>query len=449
MRVSPSMQMKKITFSSAHKKMHKAGGREIERKWGWSGEPLKPVWPAGEGGDGSKISIVSHTRQQRVHLIVVLDVQMGVDQSLRGTLVGHPVESSDPAFEFRSPVALHAGKNGIRMKGAAPLADWPTRLERTIEWTFESGQGRRPVCTSGLHVVYVTFGGPIINYSEPNYPAEIPALPEEGVTPVRMRAATQKIEKAGPCDAVELLHRLFSEFPHHVLGYEQLPPAQHEQVEREPTLKETLDLVGWAKFLRLNSSDDEFKKWYRQGGVWPLADFQEFSAECQAIVRFIRAILRQVGFNRGAIDSAYAGATVEGPNSPIRPTFASKGALCRCIGPRSGQKNVVYTLVDHPVSTGRIYLYEELLAETGMSDFEAYLLYRYEEQGQRFQVWYPGGGGGKYVKHEGWGDDQLPIEKQREILSLSFAGMAEGELIRYGDRLLIKITEYWPFPENP
>lgn len=178
-----------------------------------------------------------------------------------------------------------------------------------------------------------------------------------------------------------------------------------------------------------NLKEQEEAVWDR-GGAWPLAVLERYGGECQAIVRFIRGVLMQLGHSR-EIQVQYVSADVPHHAGPI-PTICSDGSACT--GPL---QNHGYSLVDTPLQAGGQYAQNQVK----WNNFEAFLVYRYKENGQFFQAWY-GGGVGLVEKPQ---PEPLTPAFKRTLLEKSFEGVAEWKMVGQGGERKREVTRYWSF----
>jgi hypothetical protein len=93
-----------------------------------------------------------------------------------------------------------------------------------------------------------------------------------------------------------------------------------------------------------------------EGGAWAMTDHVEESGECQAIVRLIRGILRQLGVpGKSQILVTWADPDVGGGSTPCHADLEeTPDAGLTKVGKIHG-KHVIAALVDGPVEEGRTY----------------------------------------------------------------------------------------------
>ncbi|OOG55626.1 hypothetical protein B0E48_13435 [Rhodanobacter sp. C03] len=111
--------------------------------------------------------------------------------------------------------------------------------------------------------------------------------------------------------AMELVSPMASTNPHHVV---------HELMKKIPGYALKANPAVPSKF-------NHPKYFNNEGGAWPIADYIEYSAECQAIVRFARKIILQLGFPGEAVmvyvyaDPASPKTAKEDPESTAMPAL--------------------------------------------------------------------------------------------------------------------------------
>lgn len=423
-----NMALESITFESDHHVMHDnymlndTSVPEWARvDWGWSASGNKYSKPEWEGG---KSAPVSQSQETKLRLELGLKVELKKGPPLKGRLVGEVENVSDGTFEFRSdPLEIDSGEHAITVSGGDALPDWPIRLaDRPIKWTFRARQGTIDLGTSGPHTVLVSFDTPI-NRGEP----------EDGATRARMRGGTEWVRAMGKGTSVELIGRLFDQFDRYVLGYRYLSDEQKEAVRDTPHLKEYMTQVDWPAFLHSNAPNSD-ERLQEQGGAWPLMVLEDFGGECQAMVRFVRGILVQLGHEEGTIETMYVNASAEHPKAPIIRTYGTG-----CDGPRDDRG---YALVDREVEVGKKYDVEG--HAVGWNNFEAYLQYTYEnDEGETMQAWYGGGIG--LIKQP----QREPLSDEfKKTLLFVFKGLAEFKIVREGTKRMREVTRYWPYREE-
>ncbi len=524
--------------------------------WTCTGERYsQPEWQRGDPPDGQNAPVsCSRNCVLRLRLDLSIERKGDVPSALSGRIVGRPKGISRRRFRFESGVlALTGERESVEVVGKAPLPNWPTKLEKTIQWTFRRESKNLDLGQSGPHTVFVTFGKP------PEREESNKRTYEEGATLARMREATRRVDRIGGCSSVTLIKKLFDPFDDYVLGIHDLPKRKRREVETNQALRRYLRKVYWPSFSPPHSLEDrsEFlaeraemfraleprmegekirardrereikegkarvraverdmkgrknrawdlrrrfrekkkrarevereveetqkrawdlartkkqvrdreqkqelvrtldaqltelkgvlvaeaeqidREYKEQSGPWPLAVLERYGGECQAIVRFVVAVLRQLGF-RGESDAdsveIWYGAAMAAENT-WEPIIIDEPVACRT------PENGLYTLMDCPPQK-RFYSWPEAEEKVRPNSFEAFLRYRYKKDGQFYQAWYGGGVGlvGTPQKEQP-GEKPLTQAFERELLRTSFAGVALCEPSKQG----IRVMEYWPF----
>ncbi len=406
MRTDFDVKVRKVIFEEVYDKIYREaedvypemyregeGNRLEEGIWGITDEKMDNVWRRNDG-----MSVVGYGVGETISLTVILRVGMIGGGSLRGRLAGRPVGTSDTALRFTSnDCTLRSGEGEriIKVTAEGALPDWPTQLVETVQWRFDTVRGgekrSKGIGRSGPHGVLVTFGPPI---EEEVYKTDDLRKYEDGATPMRMVEATRRASAIGCTHPVDFIDQLFAAFPSHVLKAWHLPEEKKDKIKRNPRLKEYMRRVDWGKFLhftdktdgRLTTEVERERRLVKQGGVWPLADLEEFGGECQAVVRFIRALLRQLGFRgeteEDSVEMRYVAAHAA---DPYRAVLDAEPI--HCSGPNPNRE---YGLVDYSAEE-RYYSWTEARQNLRINNFEAFLRYRYKEGRTFYQAWYSGG----------------------------------------------------------
>jgi hypothetical protein len=224
------------------------------------------------------------------------------------------------------------------------------------------------------------------------------------------------IDSGATFEPVTIVDKLFANFPGYIIGFEFLSDDKQQELRDDPKLMQELVDAGWHAYLK-----------DAVGGAWPLDDQVWYGAQCQAIVRFIRGVLHQVGCP-GLAELKYV--TVDATKSFYDTVIADSGHAIQ--GP---DKTKQYGLVDRPVEVGKIYKDTDPDV-VGFNNYEAYLRFTYPEAGPQKKAYWFGGGVGKLAD----GRDPLSV----------FSGLAEVEFIY--DRMdgLVpiyarKVTRFWSY----
>ncbi len=242
--------------------------------------------------------------------------------------------SPGPFIEGEGPEGMRF-RGAARAKGASALVATKAlerrihKLRLTVGWSAR-GAALSPPSTSST--VFVTMGRPHVDRRG--------EVEESGVTLRRMETAMAWVEPLATLDPHAIVAGLMARFPHYSLRPSpKVPRAYHH-----PTY------------------------FNHVGGAWCLAEHEGESAECQAIVRLLRAILWQLGIP-GAVriltvwaDPTFAGGkrlrSADWEKDPRAGLDASKKA--------SG-KRWVAGLIDAEVEVGKTYPPSHTLSKDGES----------------------------------------------------------------------------------
>lgn len=222
----------------------------------------KPEWVYGKAS-----APVSNTKNSPVSVELEIDVfPTDADEVTGCTIKG---DAGFASLVFSCTQNLKGGKfTGINAKTAGKLADAVNKLTGDIKWSVDvPGQGTLAAGASWGHIIYVTIDTPI---SAP--------VREAGITQKRMDKAVELISPFHSNDPHTIVQKLMQLIPYYWLN--NTPPASYTG----PTPGANLD---YPRYLSRDAPT--------LGGAWLIADFLGAYAECQAIVRFVRAVTKQVG----------------------------------------------------------------------------------------------------------------------------------------------------------
>ncbi|MBI4703943.1 MAG: hypothetical protein HY744_22775 [Deltaproteobacteria bacterium] len=308
----------------------------------------KPEWRKGD----AQARPVSYTKGQTAVFDLELSATRDAGPAEDADLVGK-ASFGPMSFTGRGPVGRDA--KPVPMKGAA-VGDRVRALEGSIQFTAtpaRNGAGYG-AGTSGGHKIYVTLDTPVT----------VAGSREAGITEKRMEAAVRLVGAAGTNDPHAIVSYLMRQFRFYTLRPDPAVPARYQHP---------------AYFNEV-------------GGAWPMAEYLGKSGECQAIVRFVRAAIKQVGCpGQADLVVCWADPDVGGGAKGLESTVPPGGGL-------SGKSKTVggkiwyACLVDTYPDEGKIYDIEQLNAHyMGLNNFEACL--RFEHGGTKR---YYGGGAGSY-----------------------------------------------------
>lgn len=317
--------------------------------WTKNGNPIaKPEFTYGK-----KSAPISRTKASFLAVKVELEVWPYEAPQTQCTIKG--VATWGQTFETKFP--LQGGKQTVVVESAEMLPDKVAKLAGDIEWTVDNGvDGPMKADLSWGHTLYVTIDRPI----------DLATTREAGITEKHMMTAVDLASRAGALDPHAIVGWLMGQIPGYTLQRNPAVPAEYAH----PTYFNSV------------------------GGAWPLADWLRHRAECQAICRFVSAVIKQVGCPGTAeVIVVWADPDIGDGNTAQEAPWASGGGL--------GHKptRLIYgdpcnaTLVDSYVEEGAEYpIDDENDANyVGCNNFEACL--RFEHNGVKK---YYGGGAGVY-----------------------------------------------------
>ena len=294
---------------------------------------------------------ISQTKNTKLKITVVFYVSRRNTETVSGKVVG---DGGTFYLQFQGSGSFAPGETvEVTMTATRALPDQCLYLaNQAIVWRVEGGGEIYPAGTSGPSSIYVTLDKPKDETDE------------DGPTHRRMNAAVRMVETVRSNEPHEIVENLMSRFKGYTLKRDPRVPSQYNH----PTYFNGV------------------------GGAWPVAENIQASAECQAIVRFVRNVIHQVGcpgkaeavvvhanpYNGNAIENAY-------PHAGM----SSHGSI-----PYNG-KTVYPTLVDQVVEEGRSYPKSHTLlpgggGSPGFNNFEACLKFTHGD------TKYYGGGAGTF-----------------------------------------------------
>jgi hypothetical protein len=233
--------------------------RDNETDWDNTGDLFeKPDWTP------KKSNTISHSINKRLSVRVVIRAEgTGVETGkikARVTLFRPPVAGRS-IFDAQA-ITLTAGRASAvtftsRDDFASELGDRGCQ----IEWFVKTDRRRNSCIGATKNRVLFTFASPVSR----------PIEPDDGVTVKRMVKAVRAIEAIrklrGNQDPHEIVGACMGSFGHYTL---------------------TRDLDVPEKYGHPRYTDPK-------AGAWPMADYSSHSGECQAICRFVRGLLDQIG----------------------------------------------------------------------------------------------------------------------------------------------------------
>lgn len=234
-----------IEFSSSHRLLKGCGGPG-ETSWRNGGAPCaSPEWTA------NRQFPISHSMGQRVDITVDIGPSAPVPAAV--SIVG---EGPSPMRFSQGGVWLGPAGARVHLTSSRPLPMRIARVDLGLQWRAGGGP-LAPGLTS--HVLYVTMSRPRDD--------EQRRTQEDGVTVKRMDRAVAWVAPLRSLRPHSIVRALMAKFPYYSLKPSTKVPRQFHH----PTY------------------------FNAEGGAWAMSDYVEETGECQAIVRLVRGILRQLG----------------------------------------------------------------------------------------------------------------------------------------------------------
>ncbi|WP_437280274.1 hypothetical protein WME90_06865 [Sorangium sp. So ce375] len=258
---------------------------------------------------------------------VPLSISMGRNIVVRlGLSPGDAASAAAAEIRAVGPEGIVLESRRSRAAISAPHDLFSTRrLERRIQklnlalsWSAGAGAMVSPAQTS--NVVYVTMGRPQTDRQD--------AWQEDGVTLKRMDRAVSWVSPLDTIDPHEIVSGIMGRFPTYTL----LPSPRVPRKYHHPTF--------------LND----------EGGAWAMTDYVEESGECQAIVRLLRGMLRQLGIpGRTRMIVVWGDPNVGGGRRTLAADAEQKPWAGLDAAKVEGGRVWRAALVDGPVEVGRTY----------------------------------------------------------------------------------------------
>ncbi|MCP5158334.1 MAG: hypothetical protein H6975_02780 [Gammaproteobacteria bacterium] len=197
---------------------------------------------------------ISHSMHEKVSLTLKIEVKPDNACPESGTLEGTGPDSLKFKLEG---VSYQPGINSFSLTSDKELPEKVQELNFAISWKAkaESTQGGGQT----KNKMFVTLDTPIDEGKK-----------EDGVTYKRMDKAVELVGAVGSTDPHTIVAALMKKFPYYTL-------------EKDPAVPDKYDHPQF------------FKKETEKTGAWPMADYISSYGECQAIVRFVRGVIKQVG----------------------------------------------------------------------------------------------------------------------------------------------------------
>ncbi|HEV3029227.1 MAG TPA: hypothetical protein VG457_16735, partial [Planctomycetota bacterium] len=337
-------QILDVTFTSDHDKL-----KDYDKDWKNLGKRFgKPEWRSGCNHP------ISHTQDKKVALKVKFKAGPPEGRTQYGVLTG-----KGPfylAFDSGRR-SIFPGENTLTLECPRELPISIVKRREEIAWTLKlEKDGVLDGGSTGPHVIFCTYDAPRDDQAGKRQ--------EDGVTSKRMEAA---VELAGEIDTDvphKLVDHLMGMFPRYSLSASPKIPPQY----------------GHPSYQNF------------EGGAWAMAQFRE-PGECQAIVRLVTGVIRQLGVP-GESESVVVYAHPDAPRvareDPLKP-----GSGLTAVAIMVGESRWKAALTDQIVQEGAFYPPSHSRLDGGKSpgfnSYEACL--KFTEGGRT--VYYAGGAGQK------------------------------------------------------
>jgi len=344
-----SITVLRVTFKTDHNLM-----TTNNSDWTNSGSTFaKPDWTSGNPSNP-----ISHEQNKKAAVQVDLQVSPPNAEVTDGDLTGtFSAGQFKPIFP---PVKFQGGPVSVSVQMTAPLPNQVEKLTDDIRWSVSTTEdGPFEAGSSLSHTIYLTMGTPV------NAPTR-----EAGITLKRMDRSVALVGAAGSADPQAIAKYITGQFPGYTLKPDPAVPAQFHH--------------PWYMAMQGESESG--------CGAWPAADYFSQEAECQAIIRFTRAVMLQVGCP-GDMSIVVVWA------DPNNNATVMEGDWDAGSGGLDGVTKVVKgktwsaTLADNtsPVKVGQLFDPDDL----GLNNYEACLKLTYGGT-----TMYYGGGAGDYPTKE-------------------------------------------------
>ncbi len=276
-----ALKVTRLKFKTDHRLM-----TDNNTDWKNSGSVFsKPEWTYGVASKP-----ISHTKDQKVQVEVDFEVYPPDAEETDATVTGTAKFGS---LVFTGPQKFKGGTVTFSAESSAPLPDAVQKLTGDINWSVSTTKdGPFDAGASWGHTIYVTMDKPVN-----------PGGLEDGITQFRMEKAVALVQATGTAKPPwsDVPHALVLALMQTIPGYRIIP---------DPAVNSARPGVNHPNFMN------------NFGGAWNIADFISNSAECQAIVRFVRAIIKQIGCGGLAqVMLVYVDPTVNNGNDVLEDDF--------------------------------------------------------------------------------------------------------------------------------
>lgn len=177
----------------------------------------------------------------------------------------------------------------------------------SLAWSAKIGEKTFDLGTTGAHHLYVTHGTPNPAGAPLPTPFGSEAAPlEDGITEKRMSAAVKLTEEMWRAIIKVPMPEFKDRNDPHVIVRALMASVAGYTLAKDPSVPPE------------HVHPTYFNHQLSRAGAWPITEFREQKAECQAIVRMVRGILLQIGCPGDArLVVIYARSDVDGGDTPL------------------------------------------------------------------------------------------------------------------------------------
>ncbi|MFV1984100.1 MAG: hypothetical protein ACC657_11220 [Thiohalomonadales bacterium] len=299
-----------IEYTSDHNLLKDNGDGEINDnnkriKWDKKGKDIpKPQWTS------KKSYPISHSMDEYVELTIKLNVSTPNGRTIIADLIGKSkARSGNGIFFKKNNYSFSPGTHIIKLKSNKKLERKVRIWEAFIEWNII--QSRTSIFSKyTVTTIYITLGKPVVGNQ-----------PEDGVTTVRLNKTINFFNNENRKISIEtptiILDQLFKIFETYTLGRLSVTNNEYRLISStlEPAIQKKI--LSDKKLSRLLYENDYSAY---QDNAWPLIEFKDYGAECQAIVRLIIGMLHQLGCpGTQELRFVSANARISNNQIPIKP----------------------------------------------------------------------------------------------------------------------------------
>lgn len=233
---------------------------------------------------------VSMGQSVTADLVIELDAPVAADTEI--LVRGSTVADTEGFLRFEQKATIAAGRRSetVKLWSEEKVPGVVQVRKRSMKWSVQLSPPSGRVLDLGVtrdHEVFITLDKPVDEKKHC----------EDGVTLKRLRHAVNEVGLRGLFSSHGLAHELMKPFLRYQLRHIDGAPASH------------------PGFIDLKA-----------GGAWLIAERPRASGECQAIVRYVRGILKQIGA-RGQIEPWMVYALPDAPTKAVPKPLDLKGGL--------------------------------------------------------------------------------------------------------------------------